>query len=490
MKNLTLMLLCGAMFVGLVFAESPSTMWSKQFTLNGKIDQPGSIFIDNSGNFLVNGTQDSAISSKRGLIPALCKISPYGEVIWLKVETNLIKGGSGFAQVASLSDGSSYLSTIDWESSGYYLTKRDPEGNVIWTKTTPYVSSLSVYKDTLVVLIIGADPKCQLRNADGEVVREFSLGINMQTAAPVVYKDFLYTVSYDGSGIKSGYSLLKLSLSESKLVWRRIIPDGAFVRSCATDTDGYVYVAGSKLTNDSTIGQIAHFIAKFDSDGNKIWEKLWYSRDTYDGNYQNFTTSVAVNSDKNLVVTGGFFQKGGVQDGLRTAYIRGFAISTGDSVWEKQWDYPEAKYVSQVFSLTFTTDCCLIVLGNSVSSSMGDPPNVIHLEKYSVDGVLEVKTPKQLPEIFSLEQNYPNPFNPTTTIRFALPGASNVVLKIYDALGREVSTLVNDQLTSGYHERQWNAGTLSSGIYFYRITAASTDGKKKFTESKKLLLMK
>jgi len=94
------------------------------------------------------------------------------------------------------------------------------------------------------------------------------------------------------------------------------------------------------------------------------------------------------------------------------------------------------------------------------------------------------------PKDFFLSQNYPNPFNPSTTIQFGLPEASNVTLKIYDAIGREVSTLINDQLATGYHDYNWNAEGMSSGIYFYRITASSINGKQTFTQSKKLLLMK
>lgn len=68
-----------------------------------------------------------------------------------------------------------------------------------------------------------------------------------------------------------------------------------------------------------------------------------------------------------------------------------------------------------------------------------------------------------------LAQNYPNPFNPATSIRFSLPTSSPVKLIVYDALGREVQTIVNGTLNAGWHEVSWNASTLSSGMYFYRL---------------------
>lgn len=79
------------------------------------------------------------------------------------------------------------------------------------------------------------------------------------------------------------------------------------------------------------------------------------------------------------------------------------------------------------------------------------------------------KTP---PLAFRLDQNYPNPFNPVTTIRFTLPKPSHVNLQIYDVLGREVLTVINENMKAGIHEIPINANGLSSGVYFYRLIAA------------------
>jgi predicted deacetylase len=87
-------------------------------------------------------------------------------------------------------------------------------------------------------------------------------------------------------------------------------------------------------------------------------------------------------------------------------------------------------------------------------------------------------------------QNYPNPFNPSTTIRYSLPQASNVTLRIYNALGQQVSELVNTEQQAGWYEKIWNAN-VSSGLYFYRIDAVSTaDPNQRITQLKKMLLLK
>ena len=91
---------------------------------------------------------------------------------------------------------------------------------------------------------------------------------------------------------------------------------------------------------------------------------------------------------------------------------------------------------------------------------------------------------ENLPLKFSLEQNYPNPFNPSTIIRYSVPSNEYVSLKLFDVLGNEISTLVNEQKSAGNYEIKFNANNLASGIYFYKMTAGS------FRSVKKLLLLK
>jgi hypothetical protein len=87
-------------------------------------------------------------------------------------------------------------------------------------------------------------------------------------------------------------------------------------------------------------------------------------------------------------------------------------------------------------------------------------------------------------------QNYPNPFNPSTTISFDVPKSAHVNIVIYDVLGRVVTTLVDEVKPANRYHVVWNASNVSTGVYFYRMTAKSTDGSGDFTSVKKLLLMK
>jgi|WetSurMetagenome_2_1015567.scaffolds.fasta_scaffold16269_3 hypothetical protein len=90
---------------------------------------------------------------------------------------------------------------------------------------------------------------------------------------------------------------------------------------------------------------------------------------------------------------------------------------------------------------------------------------------------------------FTLGQNYPNPFNPSTTINFSLAVDSKVSLKIFDVLGQEVATLVNGQLAAGSQKVSFDASSLNSGVYFYRIDANGNDGQK-FSSTRKMILTK
>ncbi|MBA4251677.1 MAG: hypothetical protein C0425_08610 [Chlorobiaceae bacterium] len=100
-----------------------------------------------------------------------------------------------------------------------------------------------------------------------------------------------------------------------------------------------------------------------------------------------------------------------------------------------------------------------------------------------------VEKEEMVPTEFKLDQNYPNPFNPNTKIRFAVPVTSDVILKIYDALGREVIELVNQELNAGVYSIEWDAKNIlgievPSGMYIYRITADN------FSQSRKMILLR
>ena len=88
------------------------------------------------------------------------------------------------------------------------------------------------------------------------------------------------------------------------------------------------------------------------------------------------------------------------------------------------------------------------------------------------------------PADYVLKQNYPYPFNPTTTIKYSIPQQGLVTIKIYNTLGEEVATIINNEKPAGSYEVEFDATSLPSGIYFYKLQTAN------FTQTKKMILLK
>lgn len=113
-----------------------------------------------------------------------------------------------------------------------------------------------------------------------------------------------------------------------------------------------------------------------------------------------------------------------------------------------------------------------------------DPFSIPGLEIKLTDQIVSVESNKITPNSFVLKQNYPNPFNPSTTIKFSLSSPGYATLKIYNTLGEEVAVLLNNELSTGTYEVEWNASGLPSGVYFYHLRTDT------FIETKKMMLLK
>jgi hypothetical protein len=135
-------------------------------------------------------------------------------------------------------------------------------------------------------------------------------------------------------------------------------------------------------------------------------------------------------------------------------------------------------------SLTFDVDEILLNKDTiNVSSSEGDfLITFFILGKGTITAIEQnsIETPNQ----YELYQNFPNPFNPSTKIRYSVPQSSTIVIKVFDILGNEIETLVDEEKFIGTYELTWNAERLPSGIYFYKLQSGS------FVETKKMVLMK
>jgi len=170
-------------------------------------------------------------------------------------------------------------------------------------------------------------------------------------------------------------------------------------------------------------------------------------------------------------------------DGARVE-ASGVAISWANNLntYSSSWKlYSRAGSVlTEVADMITTTSYTFAATGNRIEFA------IIKIGLSTTD----VKASKNdLPSIFQLEQNYPNPFNPTTKINYAVKEFSHIRIAVYNILGQEVATLVNGELATGRYSIDWNGmnynnEAISSGIYFYRMTAGN------YVETKKMILIK
>jgi hypothetical protein len=186
--------------------------------------------------------------------------------------------------------------------------------------------------------------------------------------------------------------------------------------------------------------------------------------------------SVAISSDGNTAIEGGYIDNGGA------GAIWEFTQSGG--VWTQQGlklvgTGAVGSVVHQGNSVAISSDGSTVIEGGNKDNNNAGAVWVFNQNLNSVRNISQ-----EAPKSFSLSQNYPNPFNPSTNIKFDVAKNSFVSIKIYDLLGKEVETLVNQQLQTGSYEIEWNAPKFSSGMYFYKLTAGD------YFDVKKMILVK
>jgi|GEM_PF-1360055 len=188
------------------------------------------------------------------------------------------------------------------------------------------------------------------------------------------------------------------------------------------------------------------------------------------------------------------FRVGGTWQEATTALVMVYAIRIGrfGAFAYIMFEQPQSlKLSSEVWTTDYQTDnrirsVHLDMLGSSGAAvPLPGSTSITYALTTTETGVISSvdATDDQVPAQFQLSQNYPNPFNPSTTIRFSVPQREHVTLKVFDVLGREVATLLDDKLSPGEHSVVFEAKNLSSGVYYYRLKSGSD------VRTRKLLLL-
>ncbi len=262
--------------------------------------------------------------------------------------------------------------------------------------------------------------------------------------------------------------------------------------SVAIQSDGKIVVAGFSSDTTSALGNTAFAVARFNPNGttDSTFGTNGTVRAYINGgdSISDRAYSVAIQTDGKIVV-GGSTSSSLVQSSFAIARFN--SNGTMDSTFGTNGTTTttfgtDVNIDDAARGLDVQSDGKTVAAGYS-QASFGATAFVV--ARYLPSNVTGITEAKSLPKSFELDQNYPNPFNPNTIIIYQLPMISQVTLKVYDVLGREVQTLVNTDQTVGRYSVTFDGSRFASGIYFYRVNITSNDGKN-FVSTKKMLLMK
>ena len=487
-------------------------------------DQALGIVVDQAGNVYVTGGSGVVLTASDY---ATIKYNRNGDSLWVRRYNDSTQVFAGGLDIALDQLGNVYVTGVP------FTIKYDSSGNQLWVTNNDVHNIRIALDDSGYIYLAGT----KLRE-----IYTTKLDINGKIIWQARFKqlDQLGNEAYDmaldpwGNVIVVGemyipggnhydYITLKYSPYGDTLWTRRYNGDGGpsvpldIPYAVDTDSLGNIYVTGESRGMGSGTDYLT---IKYDRDGNE----LWTARYNGPNNAGDAAYDIAVDSDGNVYVTG-------VTDGYNYTTLK--YGSSGALLWTATypgsgpvWSQLKSKMALDALGYAYVTvrepdgqwdsDFALVKYdqnGNTVWVATyprpggSDDPNAITLDqegnvylagwmglssldadyltvKFSQETVSVPENGETLPNRFILYQNYPNPFNPITRISYTIPELSFVELKLYDVLGNEVATLVNEEKQSGYYEVEFNSKNLVSGIYFYKLQAGN------FVESKKMILLK
>jgi uncharacterized delta-60 repeat protein len=482
-------------FATIKYNSSGLRLWVTPFSgiPNGN-DVPCCIATDDSGNVFVSGRSETI--SFRSDIKTI-KYNSSGQQQWIvnwsgsagndDVPTGIFVDRSGFIYVTgySFQFGSNYdYITIKYNPTGTYnwfntfngtgnsvdkasSIKVDNQGNVYVTGYTT-VSPFEIDYATIKYNSFGIQQ--WVSRYDGSINGDdFAISLDLDQSGNVF-------VTGESNGLETctDYATIKYNSAGSQIWVNRYNDLGSGCESpvcLKIDGDGNVIVTGSSYGADSQSGDF--FTIKYSNAGVTLWENRYNSTEDYD----DIVTSMAMDIFNNVYVTG--YNEISL---FRTHSITTVKYSSaGNQIWEQKF-YSEPSGYSSDKSIGISLDSSdnVYIAGYNYNAGTSDDYFVI---KYS-QTVNILLNSQLIPEKFYISQNYPNPFNPTTNLEFGISNLGFVSLKIYDMQGKEVSTLVNENLNPGTYKYTFNSAGLSSGVYFYKLTSGN------FSDIKRMILLK
>ena len=529
------------------------TSWVKRF--NGPLNAADAgrvIKVDDDGFVYVG----ASIAKTPGYTDAaVIKYNPFGDTLWLRYYNNPVNNGSSVNDMFIDSNGNI---VVTGQCGGFnyddgFTVKFDSSGNTLWTQrydggdidranaaVTDDLGNVYVTGDTWKVY--ESDNIVTIKyNSAGDTIWS-SIWCGPEDASDLgkdlaldIYGNLLFGGTCDWYWGTIDYVIIKLS-QVGNIVWIKKYdsPDQGhdYLKAIATDNDGNIYVTGSSYKITGTFDIIT---VKYDANGDTIWTRRYNGA----GNGDDVVNDMLVDSLGNIFLCGSSFVSGnGIDcltlkynsdgvlvwaktyaeysyhsdaatslalDGLGNVYVTGTAgtsssniayltikyDNSGNEKWVTLYDGPGNNGYDVASSICVDNSNYVYITGSSTGLISGrDIATIKYVQgPNAVDDNLSGPLAR-----FVLEQNYPNPFNPSTKIKYSVPQTSQVQIKIFDVLGNEIKTLINEEKPIGTYEVEFNVSSLSSsvsakggyasGVYFYQLKAGD------FISTKKMILLK
>ena len=473
-------------------SSSGSLLWEN--TIYGTADV-SELIVNTDDNVICIGTYRDTITietsqliySGSGTGNFILKLNDNGNLVWLYDGSPYITGYGELTALLQDGQNNILLGMSDYPTESKII-KLDPDGNIISTIQQTSVETISdIDVDTFGNIWI-----------TGFVFGNQQVSFNgLDTIAPFIYND--YVVKYNSSGTP---------------LWVSFVEDVTVQGyNIETDDSGNCYLSGNLFISTYFGNLLANgpqwvydfVVTKISPNGDYLWlNEIPPGNPLGDAAIGN-SNFFSCGSNGDAYLTGFFRGTINFGGGVTLTPIHGYDVfvlsynKDGVIQWAKAaggdsynlgcgvvTDYNGSCYVSGVVSQNAVFDT-ISVMGGELNLFLAKLKygNVVSVDNSSVDG-------SSMANDFMLMQNYPNPFNPITKIKFTIPSviasktkqSQLVRLKVYDVLGNEIATLVNEEKQAGNYEVRFDASNLSSGVYLYRLQAND------FTELKKMILLR
>jgi uncharacterized delta-60 repeat protein len=473
------------------YNQSGVQQWIQRYNGPGNgPDNARSIAVDLSGNVYVTG---ASLGSGTDFDYTTIKYNTQGIQQWVQRYNGTFNGSDEAWSIVLDNAGNAYVtgrSRASTTGPDYVTIKYNSAGVPQWVQV--YSSPGNNWDEALDIAIDSLDNICVTGLSfqpgtwyDIATVKYNASGVQQWVSrfnGLANWYDVGYTIAADAMGniYIAGYTTVSGTTSDYVVI--KYLPDGFqqwvqtyngpgnsgdVAYSLASDGVGNTYVTGHSQGN-GTGGDYATI--KYNASGTQQWVQRYNGT----ANDDDVAWWVAADFAGNVYVTG---WSAGVGTDLDIATIKYSPI--GMQQWIQRyngsgnvWDGGSSLVIDNLGNVFVT----------GRSTGLGSDQDYVTIKYSQSIGISPISS--GVPDKFALYQNYPNPFNPVTKIKFDIPGAQISNLCIYDILGREITTLVNESLKTGTYEVEWDAADYPSGVYYYKLIAGD------FIETKKMVLIK